>query len=61
MERMTDFEKEQYQKRHIHFLKSLYQEQVKTNELLTNINKYLGFFFWFVVFSVVVNLIYSIL
>ena len=61
MEKMTDFEKEQYKKRHIHYLKSLYQEQVKTNEMLTSINKYLRFFFWFVVFSVIVSIVNSIL
>ena len=55
------FEEEQYKKRHIHFLKSLHQEQVKTNEVLTTINNYLKFFFWFVVFSVIASVINSIL
>lgn len=47
-----NFDEEQYRKRHIHFLKSIYQERVKANEELVRIRKNVTFFFyWFIATS----------
>jgi hypothetical protein len=48
-----DFENEQYKKRHILYLKSLFEEQVETKKELTRIRKNVVFFtFWIIITSI---------